>query len=664
MAKLDNEDYDGIAKAVRRSGGGGNSSASTSSSLGSIIPDSMFGSAATAIKKFANVTDQTMNEWRESASKGISLNNDAFGLSAGITKARMTFQEFTDAVEFAQSGFAAIGGTMTESTKLFLKVSTSLSDYDGDKLKMMGIQQGEYNKLLAITMSSSRNLNLEKETDQNKARQSVMAMATEMDKVAKLTGISRQEQEKLLEKQRMDQKWQSTLRNLEAKGVDTTQLKLAQNRAELAGFGDVFKQMTAGGKLSEEAKTKIQFMDEDASIMKSNIESMKSLDETTRKSAFEKSEIDTSAASARFLNDEELNRISSTLDTGFAETIGKVQQAAQDSGMDAIVKIAKERGITIQEAEKIRADIVAKDSKGKTPTGETVTGAATTEALIKVEARITDLRKKQGELIEAGNIAMAKELEKSGAMGKLRELSEPDKQGKPFADTIGGFGEAIDGITKSLREGKFVENIGENIANIFQSGLGGVQTVVANAGEVILNASGVKIEDTGNEPIPIPEGKKPTKLAAGSKETFGDWFKTPKDLIAMLSDGGQPEAVVPEDQQFNFAMDTITKMFSDISTTDQKTQQTEKYKIQLAKLQSADIIPKQNQVEPQLPQPPQQNEPQQMTQTGAVTLKDLNEQLIKLNTVMVKLVSNTNEMVDTSSKQYKATKRLSPNLNA
>jgi hypothetical protein len=63
------------------------------------------------------------------------------------------------------------------------------------------------------------------------------------------------------------------------------------------------------------------------------------------------------------------------------------------------------------------------------------------------------------------------------------------------------------------------------------------------------------------------------------------------------------------------------------------------------------------------------NQAPQVTQepsSGAsdITLKDINEQLATLNTSMVKLISTTSDMLETTDKQYRATKQLSPNLNA
>ena len=665
--RLDDYTIDRIIRGRGGSSGGNSSPSSSSSSIGSIIPDSMFGGATSAIKKFASVTDKTMDEWRESASKGISFNNNAFGLSASITQSRMSFEEFTDAADYAKNGFISIGGTMTDSAKLFLKVSTSLSDYDGDKLKMMGIQQGEYNKLLAMTMASQRNLNFEKAEDQAKARQAVLDMATEMDKVAKLTGMSRKEQEKVLEENKRDQKFQSEMRLLRKQGVNTQQIEDQAKLATTSGTGDLFKQMMAGGKLSDESNTILQLMGGDlAERYKQTVDAMKSSNPAIAKKAAEDFGKINAEAQSVFLSDAN-NKYSAEIDNKQTEVLRKVQQASEEFGGAGITSAMEKKGVTAQEAYSTSEQIAKNDREGKERSGKIVAGSLTTEAINKIEARVSDLRKKQGELIDAGNIAMARQLESSGALGKLRELSEPDKTGKPFADSVGGFGEAIDSITKNLTEGKFVENIGENISKIFEKGMGGVTTLVSNATEIALNATNVKINSGGNELIPVPGGdKKPTKLAEGSKATFGGYFNTPKDLLAVLSDGGQPEAVVPKDEELDFAMETISNMIGNVSSmsnkSNDKKQANDRFKLQLAKLQSADLSKEMDSISQPTEFKPDENK-QQAFESGTVSLKDLKEELTKLNTSVVKLISYTSEMVDTSSKQYRATKGLSPNLN-
>ena len=663
MAKLDNEDYDGIAKALRKSGGGNSSPSSGSSSGGSLtsmIPDNMFGGASNVIKKFVANTEETMNDWRSANSNfGISMNNDAYGLKAGVIKTRMSFEEFSESVEAGRIGFTSIGGTMTESAKIFMKVSTSLSDYDGDKLKMMGIQQGEYNKLLAITMSSSRHLNLEKAEDQEIARRSVLAMATEMDKTAKLTGLSRKEQESIIEKNREDQAFQSRIRNLQKKGIDTSQITTAAEVATTSGTGDLFKQMIQGGKLSEESNTLLQLMGGDLSTRyRQTVEAMKSSNPAIAKKAAEDFGKINSEAQSAFLSDAN-NEYSASITNKQTEVLQKAQNASEKYGGAGIVANMDKTGKTAAESYMDAAAVATREQQGLDTEGKKVTGATTTEALIKVESTLTDFRKKQGELVEAGNIGMAKQLELTGAMNKLRTLREPDKEGKPFADTLGGFGPVVDKFSKDLIDNKAIDNLPTRIGELFKTGLSGVTSLVTNATEIVLNGAGVPISQGSNQVIQPPGGKH----SEGTKESFGNWFG--KDFgSGMLAELHGKEAVVPQGKITEFITDMQQQIMGDMKNPIDIVSQMREQFNSVAKLQSADFE------KPVLPnqsfQPPAQPKPEEKSPmvSGDITLKDLNEQLIKLNTVMVKLVTNTSEMVETSSKQYRATKQLSPNLNA
>ena len=63
------------------------------------------------------------------------------------------------------------------------------------------------------------------------------------------------------------------------------------------------------------------------------------------------------------------------------------------------------------------------------------------------------------------------------------------------------------------------------------------------------------------------------------------------------------------------------------------------------------------------PKPAKKEEPTITPQTTSITLKDLNDQLTKLNATMNKLASSHVELIHVNEKTYRATKSNSKNLN-
>jgi hypothetical protein len=172
----------------------------------------------------------------------------------------------------------------------------------------------------------------------------------------------------------------------------------------------------------------------------------------------------------------------------------------------------------------------------------------------------------------------------------------------------------------------------------------------------IKSISAATVQLMGN--LAASSGGSTTKnqFANGTKESFGDWFG--KDFgtgMSAILHGN--EAVVPKGKVPEFLADMqktmggkqaniIENMMNSVSMT------------------SSNLMN-------QMPQPTIEpvNQAPQVTQepsSGAsdITLKDINEQLATLNTSMVKLISTTSDMLETTDKQYRATKQLSPNLNA
>jgi hypothetical protein len=152
-----------------------------------------------------------------------------------------------------------------------------------------------------------------------------------------------------------------------------------------------------------------------------------------------------------------------------------------------------------------------------------------------------------------------------------------------------------------------------------------------------------------------PTNKK--SMADGSKALFGDWFGGNFGAGEDVTLHGN-EAVIPREKLNAFLSDMQSQMgntnfkFVDNMMSEMKNNMT-------------NIVQKEEKpIENEGKQPNKVQEIPQINTFGTVTLKEIDEQLRMLNTTMGRLAATTSELLDTSTKQYRVTKQLSPNLNS
>ena len=165
---------------------------------------SIISSAIDAARNGINATTETipriLEPWQQASKIGIGFNNDAIGFRTGVAQTRMSVQDWGDAISKTQLGLTAFGGSMSNGARVFTDFSRDFSNTNAaDALQSMGYTTEEYNQVLALSIVGKKRSDLEDRTSREQAMQSAVDLATEMDKVAKLTGVSRKEQQDALD---------------------------------------------------------------------------------------------------------------------------------------------------------------------------------------------------------------------------------------------------------------------------------------------------------------------------------------------------------------------------------------------------------------------------------------------------------------------------------
>ena len=648
--------------------GGGNSNVSSpnvisgfSSSGGS--PDSI----TNVVKKFTGEAESVMNDWRKSQSTfGINWSNDSIGLRNTVNMMRLDMSEFAEAIDTGRVGFTSLGGSMDESAKIFSQMSMRFSDTTAsDNLAKMGYTIGDYNKLLAITITNNRQLNLQKAEDQHTLIEATERLGKNMARMGDLTGISRQEQLSKLEKDRSDMRYRSleTMMINSGKKEGVAGLTEIGITAMATGTDELVKNLAEGGKLTAQSANQIQVLGPLAGEFKQAV-----VDMTNASTSAERE-----AAKARFdaVNAEVAERYKTTemlklqrygenelaeearkmalAGINYTESIEKKQQESGEKGLANTARDAQKYAY-----DKSDLNLAGKKRNEKNEIVD-VAGAKSGEALVLAEKRIKDAQVQIYKTLQIANEEGGKKLEVNEI---LKQLQNVDENNIPAQKRI--WGEIPDKIQKTLKEGITSANIGGIFKSAAEQGLKGLTNITADLIQLSGPMAGIPIENltaTGQEiPVPKKQGR-----AGGSKEATGSWFESFGSGTDMTLHGS--EAVVPADKIKEFITDMQQQIMGKKSSNDAFSQLEQLTKNNLATLESSDLY-KRNNPAPPISQLTGTDETKPTIETGTVSLKDINDQLTKLDTVMVKLVTNTNEMVDNSSKQYRATKQLSPNINA
>lgn len=254
-----------LAKLVKTIGSGQGSIAQSISALGQVTSNipvigeytKMIADAGAGAFELA---ESGVESWRSLSSAGAGFNNSILEMQNTAARSRLTLDQFANIVQQNSDNFAAMGGTVTRGADLFAKTSSQMFEGPfGQQLLAMGYSFEEINEMLADNMAVNRRKNMEDEAVRQKVVANTTLLATEMDKVAKLTGQDRKEMEKEMQARMRKGQVEAKIRQLEMSGNKEAadKMRLALTEASKAGPGAlaaVEDMFTKGTIVSEEGR--------------------------------------------------------------------------------------------------------------------------------------------------------------------------------------------------------------------------------------------------------------------------------------------------------------------------------------------------------------------------------------------------------------------------
>ena len=361
---------------------------------------------------------------------GVNFSNDALAFRASIADTRLSVQEYGDVLGKLVPNITALGGTVTDGTKRFNQLSKEFGDTTAaDQLRQIGYTTKEYNEVLAISLAGRKNIDFQDAESRKKANMAAADLALEMDKVAQLTGVSRQEQQRTLQEKQGNARVQAAIeQQVRAGGADAAAAyqKMAVQMKGL-GLDKLSDEIYSGQALSQKSIAQLNALGPAGNQLRDAINQVRNATDAESRARADAALREAQAAVARQVtSDQSLNQIRYGQGET-AEALGEISISARNYA----------NGIN-EEKERARRS------------GKEISDQEAAQNLEKRARFSQDLASGKAEADARKALAEAKtDAEKADATAKLKEVERAKAEAKPtealiqvlnrLNDTINGF---------------------------------------------------------------------------------------------------------------------------------------------------------------------------------------------------------------------------------
>ncbi len=163
-----------------------------------------FSLLSTAGTSFLEFVKNGYSAFQETSKVGASFNNDLFALRIAAAEAQMPLDEFTKLMQQNSTTFAKFGMSVTDGAFAFTGMSSRIKKEFGDKLVGLGFSLSDINDGLATYLDIQSKIGRVDKVNTKDLVEGTKNYLLELDKVTKLTGMSRKAQEDLARKVSVD----------------------------------------------------------------------------------------------------------------------------------------------------------------------------------------------------------------------------------------------------------------------------------------------------------------------------------------------------------------------------------------------------------------------------------------------------------------------------
>ncbi len=379
------------------------------------------------------------------AGSGVNFSGDLGKFTEDVVSARMSLPEFARVIGESGSKIAGLSGNAQKGAEAFLMIGKEFSESPAVRqLNAVGVGAEELNRVLLISAVNRRGMDMTDKVVRDRVNAAAQDMAVEMDNIARLTGVSRQQQEKQIQDQMKKVEVELAL----AAMSEQEKVAYEKNTSALGAYGQRFQDVltiysTGGARNAEDTMKIAQMGPKFAGILEqmSQIKGNTEQDVARRNALLEESR----AESLRIANDKAGLQLSASLATGGgtygagaaevqrdALKIGQVmQQAARDLDEENKTRRAnKEAEITLAQLQHQR--ILEEEEKRKAAMASAQPGYL----INKTEALLKDISAGASTGFNSLNTSVANSFSKFEGLNKLLEPLTREGVVEKFKDFI------------------------------------------------------------------------------------------------------------------------------------------------------------------------------------------------------------------------------------
>ena len=192
-----------------------------------------------------------VDNFRNLSESGAGFSNNIFNIARAAANAEMPLGMFAETVAQNSNELSRLGGSVTEGAKRFGRISKNLRTSEQDFLGMGYTMEGVNEGLIAYTEEMARSGRLRGMSDAQ-LTQGAGVYLMELDKLAKVTGMTRKEAEAARGQQQGDARMRNMINKLEGKARENLTNSLAFLDNKVPGLSDAFKDLADGAAQTEE----------------------------------------------------------------------------------------------------------------------------------------------------------------------------------------------------------------------------------------------------------------------------------------------------------------------------------------------------------------------------------------------------------------------------
>lgn len=169
---------------------------------------SVGGMAGDALEGLASIVTDSVSNWQQFSDFGLQFGGSAMALREAVHKTGLSFNEYASLMDKIQPSFANFGQGLTKGAEMFGEASNKILNDPAlqRSFNLLGMNTKDVNSALATVVRGANIVNTNNKEQMDALLSSALQLAKEMDMMAKLTGVSRKEQEKAIETMQQDER--------------------------------------------------------------------------------------------------------------------------------------------------------------------------------------------------------------------------------------------------------------------------------------------------------------------------------------------------------------------------------------------------------------------------------------------------------------------------